>query len=214
MRKVDELAEQEAIQKRRRKILGLIVAAIVLYSGISWWQKTAPPERELLVAKPGSVEAAHKPTAEIVVYVSGMVSHPGVLKVPAGVRVLDAVNAAGGLLQGADISKVNLAQPVKDGMQVHIPGRPLESSAAALPGYPAAPAAQSAAKTPPAEEKININTATAAELDKLPGVGPAMAGRIVEYRSANGLFKDGADLKNVKGLGAAKYEKLKDKIVW
>ena len=214
MRKVDEMADQAATQQRKRKIMGLIVATIVLFSGIGWWQKTVPPERETLVAKPGSAEAAHKPPTEIVVYVSGMVSHPGVLKVAAGARVLDAVNTAGGLLQGADISKVNLAQPVKDGMQVHIPGRPLDSSAAALPGYPAAPGAQPAAKTLPTEEKININTATAADLDKLPGVGPAMAARIVEYRNANGLFKDGADLKNVKGLGAAKYEKLKDKIVW
>ena len=214
MRKVDEMAEQAAMQQRKRKILGLMVATIVLFSGISWWQKTAPPERETLVAKPGSVEAAHKPPAEIVVYVSGMVSHPGVLKVAAGSRVLDAVNTAGGLLQGADISKVNLAQPIKDGMQVHIPGRPLDASAAALPGYPAAPGAQPAAKTLPTEEKININTATAADLDKLPGVGPAMAARIVEYRNANGLFKDGAAQKKVKGTGAVKYEKLKDKIVW
>ncbi len=214
MRKVDEMAEQEATQKQKRRILGLIVAAIVLFSGIGWWQKTSSPEHATLVAKPGNAEAAHKPPAEIVVYVSGLVSHPGVLKVPVGVRVLDAVNAAGGLLQGADITKINLAQPVKDGMQVHIPGRPLDSSAAATPAYPATPAAQSAAKNSPTESKININTATAAELDKLPGVGPAMAGRIVEYRNANGPFKEGADLKNVKGLGEAKYEKLKDKIVW
>jgi competence protein ComEA len=125
------------------------------------------------------------------------------------------VNAAGGLLQGADITKINLALPVKDGMQVHIPGRPPDPQTTATnPGYPATPAAQPAAKSSPVEAKININTATATELDKLPGVGPALAGRIVEYRSANGPFKEGADLKNVKGLGAAKYEKLKDKIVW
>lgn len=214
MRKVDEMAEQAAGLRRRQKITGLIVAAIVLLSSIGWWQKTSPPEPTTLVAKPGNAEVAHRTPAEIVVYVSGLVSHPGVLKVPAGVRVLDAVNAAGGLLQGADITKINLAQSVKDGMQVHIPGRPMDSSAAATPAYPAAPATQSTAKTLPTESKININTATAAELDKLPGVGPAMAGRIVEYRNTNGPFKEGADLKNVKGLGAAKYEKLKDKIVW
>jgi competence protein ComEA len=215
MRKVDEMAEQAAGLRRRQKITGLIVAAIVLLSGIGWWQKTSSPERATLVAKPGNAEASHRPPAEIVVYVSGLVSHPGVLKVPAGVRVLDAVNAAGGLLQGADITKINLALPVKDGMQVHIPGRPPDQQTTATnPDYPATPAAQPAAKSSQVEAKININTATATELDKLPGVGPALAGRIVEYRSANGSFKEGADLKNVKGLGAAKYEKLKDKIVW
>ena len=111
------------------------------------------------------------------------------------------------------MTKINLAQTVKDGMQIHIPGRPQEA-AALTTRYPSDPSAQAAAKAAPQQEKININTAGAAELDKLPGVGPALAGRIIEYRNANGLFKDGEELKKVKGLGESKYEKLKDKIVW
>lgn len=213
MRKVDESAEQAANLRRRRKILGLAAAGLILVCGVGWWQKTSPPADAILVSRSGNAEAARRTPQEIVVYVSGMVGHPGVLKVNAGARAIDVVNAAGGLLQGADVTKINLAQTVKDGMQIHIPGRPHESSALTT-RYPSDPSAQAAAKSSPKQEKININTAGAAELDKLPGVGPALAGRIIEYRNANGLFKDGEELKKVKGLGESKYEKLKDKIVW
>lgn len=213
MKKVDESAEQAANLRRRRKLFGLAAASMVLVCGVGWWQKTAPPEDTTLVARTGSAEAAKQMSQEVVVYVSGMVGHPGVLKVPCGARAIDVVNAAGGLLQGAEVTKINLAQAVKDGMQIHIPGRPHDNNAAATV-YPVTPGTQAAAKATPQAEKININTAGAAELDKLPGVGPALAGRIIEYRNANGLFKDGEELKKVKGFGASKYEKLKDKIVW
>ena len=213
MRKVDESVEQAANLRRRRIILGLAAAGLILVCGVGWWQKTSPPADATLVSRSGNAEAARRTPQEIVVYVSGMVGHPGVLKVNAGARAIDVVNAAGGLLQGADVTKINLAQTVKDGMQIHIPGRPQESSALTT-RYPSDPSAQAAAKSSPQQEKININTAGAAELDKLPGVGPALAGRIIEYRNANGLFKDGEELKKVKGLGESKYEKLKDKIVW
>ena len=213
MRKVDESAEQAANLRRRRIILGLAAAGLILVCGVGWWQKSSPPADATLVSRSGNAEAARRTPQEIVVYVSGMVGHPGVLKVNAGARAIDVVNAAGGLLQGADVTKINLAQTVKDGMQIHIPGRPQESSALTT-RYPSDPSAQAAAKSSPQQEKININTAGAAELDKLPGVGPALAGRIIEYRNANGPFKDGEELKKVKGLGESKYEKLKDKIVW
>ena len=213
MRKVDESAEQAANLRRRRKILGLAAAGLIFVCGVGWWQKTAPPDDATLISRSGNAEAARRTPQEMVVYVSGMVGRPGVLKVNAGARAIDVVNAAGGLLQGADVTKINLAQTVKDGMQIHIPGRPQESSALTT-RYPSDPSAQVAAKSSPQQEKININTAGAAELDKLPGVGPALAGRIIEYRNANGLFKDGEELKKVKGLGESKYEKLKDKIVW
>ena len=213
MRKVDESAEQAANLRRRRKILGLAAAGLILVCGVGWWQKTAPPADATLISRSGNAEAARRTPQEMVVYVSGMVGRPGVLKVNAGARAIDVVNAAGGLLQGADVTKINLAQTVKDGMQIHIPGRPLEA-ATATNAYPVVPGTQAAAKASSQQQKININTADATELDKLPGVGPALAGRIIEYRNANGPFKDGEDLKKVKGLGESKYEKLKDKIVW
>ena len=125
MRKVDESAEQAANLRRRRKILGLAAAGLILVCGVGWWQKTAPPADATLISRSGNAEAARRTPQEMVVYVSGMVGRPGVLKVNAGARAIDVVNAAGGLLQGADVTKINLAQTVKDGMQKQ--SRPIRS---------------------------------------------------------------------------------------
>ena len=104
MRKVDESAEQAANLRRRRKILGLAAAGLILVCGVGWWQKTAPPADATLISRSGNAEAARRTPQEMVVYVSGMVGRPGVLKVNAGARAIDVVNAAGGLLQGADVT--------------------------------------------------------------------------------------------------------------
>ena len=111
-------------------------------------------------------------------------------------RAIDAVKACGGLLPSADADKVNMAQVLKDGAQIIVP----EKTAA-----PAGTLLQ-------AEGRISINTADEKALDSLPGIGPAMAKRIVEYRQQQGAFEQLEDLKKVRGLGPAKYEKLKDKI--
>ena len=207
MRKIDENAEEQAKVKRRKKILlGSIALSILFLSIFGWWQKTSPAEIVNAVPRNDVAEAAQKPLPEVVVYVSGQVKNPGVLKVCAGSRVLDAVNAAGGLVEGADVVKINLAQTVKDGMQIHVPGHLTAPQDNVSMQRQNAPASQN--------EKININTADAAELDKLPGVGPALAARIVEWRKNKGPFADGAELKKVPGIGEAKYLQLKDKITW
>ena len=207
MKKIDEMAEEQAENFRRKKILLASAAlGIIFVSVYGWWQKTSPVEAPSPVLKNDVAEASHKTAPEMVVYVSGQVKHPGVLKVCAGSRVLDAVNAAGGLAEGADVVKINLAQAVKDGMQIHVPGHltaPQENGS--LPRQ-SAPAQQN--------EKININTADAPELDKLPGVGPSLAARIVEWRKNKGPFSDGAELKKVPGINESKYLQLKDKITW
>ena len=219
MRKVDELEEQaDRLRQMKRKIVAALAVCILGFSVYSWWSKTAPPRPE--VASPGVevAEASRKPRGEIVVYVSGLVEHPGVIKLPAGSRVLDALNAAGGLLFGAEVSKLNLAQSLRDGMQIHVPGTPAVKNDGLSSHYQVAAGTGKNSTVPSGSvasaDKININTATAAELDKLPGVGPAMAKRIVEWRQANGPFQSGEDLKQVKGIGEAKYQKLKDKISW
>ncbi|HWR29592.1 MAG TPA: ComEA family DNA-binding protein [Negativicutes bacterium] len=215
MREIDEAEEQMTqLRQKKRKILAAVVLGILCVSFYGWWRKTVPPSDAAIVSQTATVEAAHKAQGEVVVYVSGLVEHPGLVKVPAGARALDAVNAAGGLLPGADVSKVNLAQALRDGMQIHVSGQAVmakESSGQ----YSGSTGAQTQSQNSnSAAEKININTADATQLDKLPGVGPAMAAKIVEWRKANGPFQAGEDLKKVKGLGEAKYQKLKDKISW
>ena len=142
--------------------------------------------------------------SEIVVYVAGAVNHPGVVRLAEGARAKDAVDACGGFLPTADTNGVNLAQKLKDGVQVTVP----EKAPVAAQG---APTASGAARSLP-DGMVNINTADEKELDKLPGIGPAMAKRIIEYRTENGAFQSPEEIKRVKGIGDAKYEKMKDKI--
>ena len=146
--------------------------------------------------------------SEIVVYVAGAVNHPGVVQLAEGARAKDAVDACGGFLPTADTNGVNLAQKLKDGMQVTVPEKSPQGTAV----QGAAGGAQAGAAKSLPEGMVNINTADEKELDKLPGIGPAMAKRIVEYRTENGAFQAPEEIKRVKGIGDAKYEKMKDKI--
>ena len=146
--------------------------------------------------------------SEIVVYVAGAVNRPGVVQLAEGARAKDAVDACGGFLPTADTNGVNLAQKLKDGMQVTVPEKSPQGTAV----QGAAAGAQAGTAKPLPEGMVNINTADEKELDKLPGVGPAMAKRIVEYRTENGAFQAPEEIKRVKGIGDAKYAKMKDKI--
>lgn len=138
------------------------------------------------------------------VYVSGAVARPGVYTLPADARVQDAVEAAGGLAADADQVAVNLASPLSDGDHVHVPAR--GEAAAPTQVSVAARAAHSAAK---AEEEVrfpvDVNTASAQELEAIPGVGPATAARIIENRP----YATVDDLLRVKGIGPATLEKIR-----
>ncbi len=153
----------------------------------------------------GSADAGRE--EPIVVDVAGAVTTPGVFELPNGSRVQDAIAAAGGLAADADPSSVNRAAPVTDGQQVYIP-RAGETSAAAQ-GTGSAPMGGSGAA---ASDLVNINSATAEELDTLPGVGPSTAQAIIEDREANGPFAAVEDLMRVSGIGEKKFEKLKASI--
>ena len=136
--------------------------------------------------------------AMVTVYVSGGVNVPGVVSLAEGARVSDAVNACGGVLPTADTAAVNMAQVLQDGMQIRVP---LVSGGGG----------QEAAQTS-ADGKVNINTADAKTLDELPGIGPAMAQRIIDYRQQKGAFQNIEDIKKVRGIGEAKYEKMTDRL--
>ena len=146
------------------------------------------------------------PTPALVrVYVTGAVLHPDVYVLPAGSIVKDAIETAGGATSEADLDSVNLAVEVQDQQQVHVPRL----------GEAASPVLRSA--TPvliatPAGGKVNINTASVEELDVLPGVGPTIAQRIVDYRTENGPFRSIEDLMQVKGIGSATFADLKDQV--
>jgi competence protein ComEA len=143
----------------------------------------------------------------IVVAVAGRVRRPGVVTLPAGARVIDALRAAGGALPGADLGLLNLARRLSDGelVAVGVPGAPDSGTPAAAGG--ATSAAGGAGPTP-----VDLNTATADQLDTLPGVGPVLAQRIVEWRAAHGRFDSVDQLQDVAGIGAAKFAQLRDRV--
>jgi competence protein ComEA len=148
----------------------------------------------------------------VIVHVAGAVGSPGVVELPQGARVRDAVAAAGGARADADLAAVNLARPLADGEQVYIPV-PGETPPAAAGGGAAAGAAGSAGAAGAGgvgapSGPLNLNTADAAALDTLPGIGPVLAERIVAYRTQHGPFPDVPALTDVPGIGPAILESV------
>ena len=146
------------------------------------------------------------PTPEpITVYVTGAVQRPGVFRLPRDSRVVDLVQAAGGFMEGADLNQVNLAQALKDGDRVDIPGQ----SPFATPVLTIGDNGLLVTPTPPGGAAVNINTASLELLEKLPGIGPTTAQAIIDYREANGPFITIDDLLKIPGIGPSTMEKLK-----
>ncbi|PYG01598.1 competence protein ComEA [Georgenia satyanarayanai] len=156
---------------------------------------------------PGPTEA----TGVVVVHVAGAVHDPGVVELPVGARVADAVSAAGGEQPDAELAAVNLARPLVDGEQVYVPRVGEAPPGAAEGGGPAGapPAADGAAAD---GGVVDLNSADLADLDTLPGVGPAIAQRILEWREANGPFHSVEELLEVSGIGPATLDKLRERV--
>ncbi len=168
---------------------------------------------------PSSSEAASHAVADVFVFVSGAVQNPGVYKLPADARVGDAVTSAGGFAEGAATDYNNLARLLVDGEQIHVPllseveaaqgaGQVAAAPQGAAPGGAAGSAPGGAAGTTAggAPGQVNINTATQAELETLPGIGPATAQKIIASRESEGPFSTPDELMRVSGIGEKKYE--------
>ena len=166
---------------------------------VGWWWSGRSPEAppSLISDSTHSVVTA----GTVTVHVGGWVARPGLVGLPAGSRVADAIAAAGGSLPGGLMEAINLAEPVVDGMQVLVPGpeTPLEGT--------------EGSGSSPGEGPLHLNRATAAELDNLPGIGPVIAERIVAHRTEHGPFRAVEDLLDVPGIGEAKLASLRDLVV-
>lgn len=189
-----------------RLVLSAACVTIVA-GGALWLVRSGPPPVELTLpvatsaAPAATVVSAASPTPStgpVLVHVAGAVRTPGVYELPAGARVDDAVRAAGGPLPVAELDGVNLAAFVTDGQRVYVP---LEGEI-----DPAAVADPASA----GEVPLDLNAATAEQLDSLPGVGPATAGAIVDDRERNGPFASVDDLVRVPGIGPAKLAALRE----
>lgn len=150
------------------------------------------------------VAAEEKP---VYVHLCGAVQKPGVVKVAPGTRVFDALKQGGGPLPEADLDRVNLAKFVEDGEQLYIPVKGETVAVTAGSGSKTKP--RPAAAKPQWNGPLDLNTATASQLETVPGIGPALAGRIVEYRKQHGPFKTYEELDQVSGIGKATLEKFR-----
>ena len=202
----ERLADWIAGAGRRQLIALALVGVATLGGGALWYVRSLP--RPVTVAS----EPAAAPVAEasasaspvtIVVHVAGWVRRPGVYEFPAGARIVDAIERAGGPRPGADLSALNLAALLVDAQQVLVPRR----GEGGPPGGAAGPGGSSAAGG-----LVNINTATLEQLETLPGIGPVLAQSIIDYREEHGPFARIEDLRNVSGIGEKRFEDLKDKV--
>lgn len=159
-------------------------------------------------------EPADGPLEELVVHVIGHVRRPGLVSLAPGARISDAVEAAGGPLGTADVERLNLATPLADGMQIRVPSLTEADGPDGAEGGPlvrmAEGAGAGAAETEPGP--VDLNRAGPAELETLPGIGPAIAGAIVTWRDDNGAFATVDDLLEVPGIGPAKLAALRDRV--
>ena len=146
------------------------------------------------------------PNSMITVYVSGEVNKPGLIQIDSNARVSDAITACGNFTPLADKNAINLAQKLSDGTHIQVPT--IKNSA----NTTSSTNNSSNSPNDKSNDLVNINTATKEELDTLPGVGPATAEKILNYRQEHGNFQSIEDLKNVKGIGEAKFNKLQNKI--
>lgn len=150
---------------------------------------------------------------EIAVHITGEVKKQGLIYLKEGSRVADAIEKAGGETKNADLSQINLAYVLQDGQKIYVPNKNEKISQYITEDSGNNDTERSNTSNSSKEDKkVNINTANQSELDSLPGIGPSIAQKIIEYREENGNFKNIEELQNVKGIGDAKYEEIKDRV--
>ena len=206
---------------KKQKIIVIAIAGIVAI-GIMYFiynknqvKEDINIENEILV---NNVSTNENNTNDdiVIIHITGSVKNPGIVKLKEGSRIEDAIEAAGGLTENADITKVNLAYVVEDGTKIKIPSASEEDigdeDIIDSKSGENIVIEENTVSSNNSTQNININKATEKEFETLPGIGPSLASKIIEYRNQNGKFGSIEDIKNVNGIGDSKYEKIKDLI--
>ena len=184
----------------RTRALLLVVCALAVVLAASRLLRPAPSHPiPQLIRSPVTPSARTASARLLVVDVAGAVRRAGLYRLPQGSRIADAIARAGGATRHADTNLVNLAAPLADGEQVLVPARGVGEASAAGPASPSSP--------------VDLNSATAEQLDALPGVGPVTAQKIIDYRQAHGPFTSVDELDAIPGIGPARIENLRGLVV-
>lgn len=222
---------------RREQILYGLVGALLLFSVTSWGRSLMRQPAKVEIHEPAAPESA-KPDSgvqgllgtsnelpgqpsQVVVHVVGAVSKPMVIKVPAGSRVQDAIRICGGHTKNADLGAINLAAVLVDATQLRIPEKEPRQSQGLAEDDPYSPSASKSsygagttrnASTGNSGGMVSLNTGSKTDLESLPGVGPATAQKILDYRRQAGGFTSVEELLNVKGIGPKKFEAMRKRL--
>jgi competence protein ComEA len=176
-------------------VAGVALTLVLVGLGIAVFVTAVTPRGTSTVIAPDDAPTAPAVSAVIYVHILGQVARPGLYQLPDGARAVDAVAAAGGFTKQADAAGLNLARFVSDGEQIVVP---------------AIGETVSAAPEVAGDGRVNLNTADAAALDTLPGVGPVTAAKILAWRDEHGRFESVEDLLDVGGIGEAKFDSIRD----
>ena len=211
---------------KKKKIISIIIAIIILivigiYFIINNFEKN---ENEFEISniefeenKIENINAEIEEKSQIIVHIAGEILNPGVISLDEGARIIDAINKAGGITNEADLSKVNLAYILEDAQKIYIPNvnekEIIENMSSEIVKSGSTQENSNTGEKLKNGEKININTATQKELQKLTGIGESIALRIINYRKENGKFNTIEDIKNVSGIGESKFNKIKNDII-
>lgn len=189
--------------KEQKIIIGLI--GIIIISIIIYYMTQKIGNDEIVIDNTESIEEEEVIEEKIAIHMTGCVKNPGIIELKEGERIDDAIQLAGGLTEEADLTNVNLAYKVEDGQKIYIPSiHDIEEKEIIQENQEEIFGKENETG------KVNINTAKQTELETLPGIGPTIALRIIGYRKENGEFTDIEELKEIEGIGEAKWEQIKD----
>lgn len=207
----------EFLNKKQKTIFIIVGIIMIFFIGYNIFKKTEENNyieletiEENMIEEEKNEPKEEITDEEIIVHITGEVENEGIIKIKKDSRLADAIEEAGGITDNADLSKINLAYSIKDGQKIYIPNKNDKENDGE---YITEEAGEQVVEESKKETgKVNINSAKQTELETLSGVGPSTALKIINYREANGKFETIEDIKNVPGIGDAKFESIKEDI--